>query len=135
MEEDYIEENIYEENAENKKKRSYNPDQDFFSSMLDAADVENIEIDRDADEFLSEDIEDIFSEEKIENNENEESELSFSSEITDGLISAGFDPLQISAMLNIKKYVNDISVDVLCNIFNNSMSVDKIEEYIRLFYE
>ena len=61
--------------------------------------------------------------------------LSFGSEIMDEMLGERYTLDQMVAMINIKKYMKDVSADLLKRMFSPDMSPDEISSYISLFYE
>lgn len=125
-----------EDVCEEESESVFDDDEDIFSSMLDAVDIENINTEDDFfySESISLDVESV-----IENNDSSDDsnddELFFSPDTMDELTIMGFDMLQIRSMLKIKRYIEDINASFLGKIFNPDMTPDEIENYIELFYE
>lgn len=116
------------------EKSEFTDEEDIFASMLDIADIENIDEEYEGSGLDSNEL-DILEENEKEEVENVREEYTFSQDVMDDLTIFGFDVLQISAMLNIKKYIEDVDAEFLSKIFNTSMTPEEIEKYIKLFYE
>ena len=100
--------------AEEKKKGSSSNKTDFVSSS--EKDDDSKKADADASSELDE-------------------KLSFGSEIMDEMLGERYTLDQMVAMINIKKYMKDVSADLLKRMFSPDMSPDEISSYISLFYE
>ncbi len=74
---------------------------------------------------------------KKDNSDSEilDEKLSFGSEIMDEMLGEHYTLDQMVAMINIKKYMKDVSADLLKRMFSPDMSPDEITSYISIFYE
>lgn len=61
--------------------------------------------------------------------------LSFGSEIMEEMLGDHYELDQLLAMLSIKKYMSDVTADVLKRMFSPDMTPEEITSYIQLFYE
>lgn len=60
--------------------------------------------------------------------------LSFGSEIMEEMLGDNYELDQLLAMLSIKKYMKDVTADLLKRMFNPDMTPEEISSYISLFY-
>lgn len=69
-----------------------------------------------------------------EHSEDVEEKLSFGSEIMDEMLGDHYTLEQMVAMISIKKYMKDVTADVLKRMFPPEMSAEEISSYIEIFY-
>ena len=65
----------------------------------------------------------------------EEQEPRLSAEITDEIIGCGYSVDQVIAMTRIKKYMKDVTADMLMRMYRIDMSPEEIRMSIKMFYE
>lgn len=69
-----------------------------------------------------------------DNNDEMDEKLSFGSEIMDEMLGDHYTLEQMVAMISIKKYMKDVTADVLKRMFPPEMSAEEISSYIEIFY-
>ena len=69
-----------------------------------------------------------------DNNDDMDEKLSFGSEIMDEMLGDHYTLEQMVAMISIKKYMKDVTADVLKRMFPPEMSAEEISSYIEIFY-
>jgi hypothetical protein len=99
-----------EKSKTDKKEEQYTMDRDFVAS------------------------EDSKSSKDSDNNDEMDEKLSFGSEIMDEMLGDHYTLEQMVAMISIKKYMKDVTADVLKRMFPPEMSAEEISSYIEIFY-